>query len=389
MIKNGERKLAYITVIDEIKPIPNADKIELARVGGWQVVVSKADNYKVGDKVIYIEIDSRVPSDKECFAFLQDRKYKVKSIKLRGQVSQGLIMPLSILPNKEYELYDDVTDILGIKKIENDFKQPPESKEMRLRGAHPKLYRKPWFKKLMKYNWFRKFAFKFLIPKKKKSGWPAWIVKTDEERIQNMLWVLENKAPMIVTEKLDGTSSTYSIHKEKGKWKFYVCSRNVVQDTPDKKCYYEDLGNVYWEMAYKYNIEKLLKILADKYEAKEYVTLQGETIGEGIQQNKYKLEGRDIYFFNLIVDGNKIDSVEAAAVLKEVHNKGFDSPIFKWVPIIETNYRLPDDFEELMAYSTGKSVLKDTLREGYVFRNYDENISFKCVSNDFLLKWKE
>ena len=70
MIKNGERKLAYITVIDEIKPIPNADKIELARVGGWQVVVSKADNYKVGDKVIYIEIDSKVPSDKECFAFL-------------------------------------------------------------------------------------------------------------------------------------------------------------------------------------------------------------------------------------------------------------------------------------------------------------------------------
>ena len=222
MIKNGERKLAYITVIDEIKPIPNADKIELARVGGWQVVVSKADNYKVGDKVIYIEIDSRVPSDKECFAFLQDRKYKVKSIKLRGQVSQGLIMPLSILPNKEYELYDDVTDILGIKKIENDFKQPLESKEMRLRGAHPKLYRKPWFKKMMHYAWFRKIAFKIFIPKKKKSEWPAWIVKTDEERIQNMLWVLENKAPMIVTEKLDGTSPTHSIHKQKGKWNFYV-----------------------------------------------------------------------------------------------------------------------------------------------------------------------
>ena len=389
MIKNGERKLAYITVIDEIKPIPNADKIELARVGGWQVVVSKEDHYKVGDKVIYIEIDSRVPSDKECFAFLKDRKYKVKSIKLRGQVSQGLIMPLSILPNKEYELYDDVTDILGIKKIENDFKQPLESKEMRLRGAHPKLYRKPWFKKMMHYAWFRKIAFKIFIPKKKKSEWPAWIVKTDEERIQNMLWVLENKAPMIVTEKLDGTSSTYSIHKEKGKWKFYVCSRNVVQDTPDKKCYYEDLGNVYWEMAYKYNIEKLLKVLADKYEAKEYVTLQGETIGDGIQKNKYKLEGRDIYFFNLIIDGNKIDSVEAAAALKEIHNEGFDSPIFKWVPIIETNYKLPDNFEELMEYSTGKSVLRDTLREGYVFRNYDENLSFKCVSNDFLLKWKE
>lgn len=394
--KTGERMLAYIAKIDEIMPIPNADKIEVARVGGWQVVVSKHDNFTVGGNVIYIEIDSIVPNDREEFAFLKDRKYRVKTIKLRGQVSQGLIMPTSILPKGTYNVGDDVTDILGIKKYEpKTTNTPPESNEMRLRGAHPKLYRRPWFKKMMRYEWFRKITFKLFLPKKKNSGWPAWIVKTDEERVQNMLWVLQNKKPMIVTEKLDGTSSTYSLHKEGLKWKFYVCSRNVVQDTPDKKSYLNDVnnieGNVYWEMANKYNIEKALTILKDKLDAREYVTLQGETVGEGIQKNKYNFKGHDIFFFNLIVDGKKIDSLSASQLLEILYFANceiFDEK-FRWVPIITTKYILPDTFEELMEYSTGKSTLEDTLREGYVFRNYDDNISFKCVSNDFLLKWKE
>lgn len=382
MIKNGERKLAYITVIDEIKPIPNADKIELARVGGWQVVVSKADNYKVGDKVIYIEIDSRVPSDKECFAFLQDRKYKVKSIKLRGQVSQGLIMPLSILPNKEYELYDDVTDILGIEKIENDFKQPLESKEMRLRGAHPKLYRKPWFKKMMRYAWFRKIAFKVFIPKKKKSGWPAWIVKSDSERIQNMIWVLNDKSKFYVSEKIDGTSTSFSFYKDKGRLKFMVCSRNVVQTTPDKQNYYSDFGldNVYWEMALKYDIEKKMRQMFKEVGAQHHITIQGETYGEGIQKNKYNLKGRNLAIFNFYVDGKYMNPRDMRALMDK-----YELPL---VPLVSYDYVLPDTFEELMEFSTGKSQLYDTLREGYVFKSYDGQINFKCVSNDFLLKWK-
>ena len=382
MIKNGERKLAYITVIDEIKPIPNADKIELARVGGWQVVVSKADNYKVGDKVIYIEIDSRVPSDKECFAFLKDRKYKVKSIKLRGQVSQGLIMPLSILPNKEYELYDDVTDILGIEKIENDFKQPLESKEMRLRGAHPKLYRKPWFKKMMHYAWFRKIAFKIFIPKKKKSGWPTWIVKSDSERIQNMIWVLNDKSKFYVTEKIDGTSTSFSLYKDKGRLKFMVCSRNVVQTTPDKQNYYSDFGldNVYWEMALKYDIEKKMRQMFKEVGAQHHITIQGETYGEGIQKNKYNLKGRKLAIFNFYVDGKYMNPRDMRALMDK-----YELPL---VPLVSYDYVLPDTFEELMEFSTGKSQLYDTLREGYVFKSYDGQINFKCVSNDFLLKWK-
>lgn len=393
MLINGERALAYIVRIDEILPIQNADKIEVARVGGWQVVVGK-DEFKVGDLVVYIEIDSRVPNDNPHFSFLQDRKYKVKSIKLRGQVSQGLIMPMSILPEGEYEDGTDVTKILGIKKIEEEKSIINRSREDRLKSAHPSLAKRKWFKRMMRYKWFRKLAFKFLIPKRKKSGWPAWIIKTDEERVQNMLWVLQNKNPMIVTEKLDGTSTTFSLKKEGRKWKLYVCSRNVVQDTPDKRSYLNDVngieGNTYWEMAKKYDIENVLKWLQYKCGAQDYVTLQGETIGEGIQKNKYNLKGHDIYFFNLIVDGERYRSDKAKTLLTE-YNIQFnnENTDLKWVPIIDTEYILPDTFEELMDYATGVSKLRNTLREGYVFRNYEDNLSFKCVSNDFLLKWKE
>lgn len=386
MIIDGERKLAYITSIQEILPIPNADKIELARVGGWQVVVKK-DEFKVGDLVVYIEIDSRVPSDREEFAFLADRKYKVKSIKLRGQVSQGLIMPTSILPTGYYNEGDDVTKILGITKIEDETKEPIANDEKRLKQRHKKLVNNKYFKFMMKYEWFRKLAFKFLLPKKKAKGnWPFWIVKTDEERIQNMMWVLQNKEPFEVTEKLDGTSSTYSLHREKNKWNFYVCSRNVLQDTPDKKCFHNDMGvegNVYWEMAQKYDLEAALRVIALKLDAQEYVTLQGETIGAGIQGNKYGLNDHQLFLFNLIIDGKKYSTTAAMEALREI---GLEE--LEWVPLINTNYILPDTLDELMEFSTGKSVLADTLREGYVFRRTQDNLSFKCVSNEFLLKHK-
>lgn len=387
------RKLAHVEKIVDIRPIPNADKIEVATVLGWQVVIKKGE-FKPGDRVVYIEIDSRVPKDNPYFAFLQDRNYKVKSIKLRKTVSQGLIVPMSLLPEGVYQDGDDVTDLLGITKIEEDYVQPKVSKEVQLKQRHKKLTQNKVFQWFMKFGWFRKIAFKTLIPKKKKKNWPDWIIRTDEPRCQNLPWILENKAPFIVSEKLDGTSSTFSLHKEGRKWKFYVCSRNVVQDTPEKRSYLNDVngieGNTYWEMAEKYNIEQALILLKDKLGAREYVTLQGETVGEGIQKNKYNFKGHDIFFFNLIVDGNKIDSVSASRILEAIYydnHELFDEK-FRWVPIIATDYVLPDTFEELMEYSTGKSSLEDTLREGYVFRNYEEGISFKCVSNEFLLKWK-
>ena len=385
MLINGERALAYVARIEEIKSIPNADKIEVARVGGWQVVVKK-DEFKAGDLAVYIEIDSRVPSDNPEFAFLQDRKYKVKSIKLRGQISQGLIVPMSALPEGEYEEGTDVTGILGIKKIKEEKPVISRSREDRLKNAHPSLTKKLWFKKMMKYSWFRKLAFKFLIPKKKKSGWPAWIQKSDSERIQNMTWILKDKETgFYVSEKLDGSSFTADVSKGSfGKLKFMVCSRNVVQDTPDKKSYLNDVngieGNAYWEMAIKYNIESKMKEMFKELGCKEHLTIQGELCGEGIQKNKYNIKGRELYIFNVYVDTEYLEPRKMRAIMEK-----YNIPI---VPFVDYDYHLPDTFEELMEYSTGKSQKADTLREGYVFKSHDGKINFKCVSNEFLLKWK-
>lgn len=385
MLINGERALAYIVRIDEILPIQNADKIEVARVGGWQVVVGK-DEFKVGDLVVYIEIDSRVPNDNPHFSFLQDRKYKVKSIKLRGQVSQGLIMPMSILPEGEYEDGTDVTKILGIKKIEEEKPIVNRSREDRLKSAHPSLTKRKWFKRMMRYKWFRKLAFKFLIPKRKKSGLPAWIVKSDSERIQNMLWILKDKATgFYVSEKLDGSSFTADLSKGKfGKLEFTVCSRNVVQDTPNKQSFLNTAngieGNAYWEAAYKYNIESKMHKMFKELGCKEHLTIQGELCGEGIQKNKYGIKGRELYIFNVYVDTIYLEPRRMRTIMEK-----YDIPV---VPFVDYDYHLPDTFEELMDYSTGKSKKADTLREGYVFKSHDGKINFKCVSNEFLLKWK-
>ena len=109
----SERALAHVEKIIDIQPIPGADKIEVATVLGWKVVIAKADNFQIGDKVVYIEIDSKVPERPE-FEFLRDRKFRVRTIRLRGQYSQGLIVPMSILGNKDYEVGIDVTKELGI-----------------------------------------------------------------------------------------------------------------------------------------------------------------------------------------------------------------------------------------------------------------------------------
>lgn len=375
MITKEGRSLAHIERVRNIRPIQDADRIEQINVLGWNLVTKKGE-FKEGDLCVYIEIDSRVPSDMECFSFLSDRNYKVKTIKLKKVVSQGLALPISILPNSSYKEGQDVTDILKIKKIQEDYVPKETNKEILLKQKHKKLYKNKIFKILMKFKYFRILAFKLLLPKKNKNEWPSWVVKTNEERIQNMPWILENKSKFIATEKIDGTSSTYTLKRiKKNKYKFIVCSRNVVQSAPDKKCFYEK--NVYWDIAKKYNIEKVLEdLIGDN----EWITLQGETIGEEIQKNKYNIKGLDFYAFNLITQKQgKINSLDAEKILRD---QGI-----KFVPIIDANFILPDTIEDLMKYSTGKSKLYNTLREGIVFRNYDQNISFKCVSNDFLIKW--
>ena len=374
------RKLAHIEKIEWKQPIEGADKIELVGVLGWSVIAKK-DEFCVGDLCVYIEIDSIVDSTNPVFAFLESKHYKIKTMKMRGVISQGIVFPLDAFgfDRAAAEIGADVTKELKIQKIEDE---PPRrvttDRTGDLKHKHPKLMQRRWFKWLMKYQWFRKLAFSLLIPKKVDKAWPSWIRKTDEERIQSCPAILTQYAgkSMVVTEKLDGTSTSFGLRKAGlGKLDFAICSRNVRMKSPTQKCFYDD--NVYCEMAAKYNIRSVLEAIM-KERAASVVVLQGETIGEGIQANKYALSGHDFYGFNLVIDGVRIDSVEAAKIA-EKHG-------VKWVPILDEDFRLLPTVEEMLAYADATSVMHDTLREGVVIRDHSNTVSFKCISNSFLLK---
>ena len=751
MLVNGERALAYPVIVEEIKPIPNYDRVEHARVGGWWIIVQK-NQFKVGDKALYIETDSLVPSNDERFAFLDKKHYKVKTIKMCKVYSQGLLMPIDVFPEiKDKDVHEDVTNTIGIKYyVAEDnarkAKSNPNAKYNNMCARNAKLAKKKWWKWLMKRAWGRKLLFVFFGRKKDNpKNWPVWIKKTDEDRCligdtkiatdhgtlriadivnkkldvkvksynidtgeieykpinsyqkyanneelveigypyhgnsfrknrivctldhkfftnnkyveakdlrvgdevimpvtcyddevipviygmllgdssvvvdnrcksnnlginscqgedqleylklkmnmfgvekihagksgycdkkvysakinndanitnhvlsdcyingkktvtknmtdkmnelslalwylddgtlrhrsqddkcsptitlstcayneeennlliemlrnkfgveanlcreriywsiyitvegtkvfldlikdyipacmkyktlveyenlpcllddmkferkemlipvhisavkkydrrrhyrslydievadnhnffannilthncENTMWVFEDKNPYVVTEKIDGTSTTFFLDLSGRKPDFGVCSRNVRQMDADQKNFVSDMsgiGNVYWEMAFKYNVEDALKDIAKKHNYK-HVVLQGETYGESVQGNKYKLDERRFAAFNLIFDGERLGSVEAKKILAE-----YDIP---FVPIIDDNYILPDadDFEEFKQSADGKSVInKKCLREGFVYRSQDGQKSFKNVSRKFLLK---
>lgn len=388
--KNGERMLAYTVTIDSITPIEKADNIELAHVGGWNVIIRK-NEFNVGDMAVFFEIDSLLP-ETEWSEFLRPKKFKVKTYKLGkfNVISQGLLLPMSILPdNKTYELHEDVTKLLGIKYyVAEDnarkAKSNPNAKYNNMCARNSNLAKKKWWKWLMKRAWGRKLLFVFFGRKKDNpKNWPNWVKKTDEDRIENVMFMLEDKNPYVVTEKIDGTSTTFFLDLTGRKPDFGVCSRNVRQMDADQKNFVSDMsgiGNVYWEMAFKYDVEDALKDIAKKHNHK-HVVLQGETYGESVHGNKYKLDERRFAAFNLIFDGERLGSVEAKKILA-----GYDIP---FVPIIDDNYILPDadDFEEFKQSADGKSVInKKCLREGFVYRSQDGQRSFKNVSRKFLLK---
>jgi RNA ligase (TIGR02306 family) len=344
-----ERKLATIRKITNITPIEGADKIELVTVGGWKVVAAKDVNHKVGDLVVYCEIDSFLPI-KEEFEFLRKSSYKkmsdgtegfrLKTIKLRGQVSQGLILPIKELSIFQFASSsnlsegDDVTNILGITKYE-----PPIPAE---------------------------------LAGKVKGGFPSFIPKTDEERVQNLSkeydeWKLQSKHKFYVTEKLDGSSATYYIKDGV----FGVCSRNLEL--------LETEGNTFWKVARDLDLENKMKSLNMN------ISLQGELIGEGIQGNPYKIKGQTVRFFTgFDIDKFKrISFPQLVVMLMELN--------LQYVPVLndEFGFVLPDTIEGMLEYAENKSQLNEnTEREGVVVRSMDGTISFKAISNKFLLSEK-
>ena len=335
------RKLASIRKISDIQSIPGADMIELVIVDGWKVVVAKNVEHKVGDMVVYCEIDSFLPI-KEEFEFLRKSSYKkmsdgtegfrLRSIKLKGQISQGLILPLKDLQllNKDLlEVGMDVTKELGIVKYE-----PPIPAE---------------------------------LSGKVKGLFPSFLRKTDEERVQNLSNEYENlkQHKFYVTEKLDGSSATF--YSKDGV--FGVCSRNLEL--------LETEGNTFWKVARELKLEEWLTSQDVNY------SIQGELIGESIQGNPYKIKGQTVGFFNAF----NIDTQEYLGL--EEFEKLISSMGLKSVPILDREFTLPDTIDELLTYADEKSVLNSNFdREGVVIRSLDRKISFKVISNKFLLSEK-
>jgi len=367
------RNLASVQRISELEPIPGKDRIVLASMvkNAWKVIVRK-DEFKVGDLCVYIEIDSVLP-ETEQFEFMRKHKFKVKTIKMANTLSQGLCMPLTILPEgKIYREGQDVTEILGVKHIE-------DSEEENVLTGKPK--KQNFLKHLLfRCPWTRGLARK-LFTKKTSDDFPAFLSKTDETRIQVIPEILQDKRLFDVTEKIDGTSATYFYRKADKKSifsrpQFGVCSRNkhlVVDD-----------GSPWWQVANKDNIKEILKDICKQQKDFDTMVIQGEIVGPGIQGNKYHKKEYVLYCFNLIgiKDGKqtRIKTEEAVRLMNFYE--------LNWVPVLQV-IRLPDSVDEMLELADGISVISqdNVAREGLVLRCKDDpTVSFKVVSNKYLLK---
>ena len=405
--EKGQRELVYVVRIDEIKPIEGKDRVECAVVGGWTVMVRKGQ-FKPGDLGIYFEIDSKVP-EKEPFMFLEGKHFKIKTQKYKTPSgyfwSQGLLMSAedfgwklhndTIFMGDSLDDYviekDFLTEKLGVTYADaddNKRKAKSADKYKLMAQRRPDIFKKKWAQWMMRRNWGKKVMFFFFGKKKdKKSQWPSWVKKTDEERVQNMPWILQDKSEWFATEKIDGTSTTFTMKGYGRKREFYTCSRNVVFDKPDKNCYYET--NVYTEMCEKYNMEHVLDCLMTFFENAnhrnvEFVTIQGETYGEGIQKRDYGLKGHDFMAFNLIVGFKDGEVKRFNPLVMTIILTDYGIPC---VPIVNEYFILPDTVDELLAIATDKSAIDGGMREGLVFRSSDGVRSFKAVSNEFLMKY--
>lgn len=380
-----QRALAHVEKIVNIQPIEGADNIELITVLGWKCIAKKKE-FNVGDYCVYFEIDSKLPVA-EWSAFMESKGYKVKTMKLSkfGVISQGLALPIRAfegisIPEKEGT---DVTKLLNVtyynvEDVKRKADVDPNAKYVSMKARHKKLFSSKFAKWMMKREWGRRIMFFFFGKKADKPrGFPSFVKKTDEERVENHPWRCGDGKEYLATEKLDGTSCTYALKRKPfGRFEFYVCSRNVRQKDENQKCYHDH--NIYWDMAFKYNIREFLKNWLKEHKNCSWVCLQGEGVGN-VQGNPLKLKEDDLYVFNLIDSVNgRYDSREGKKIVEAVG--------MKWVPILGV-MTTPATMEDMKALAEGKSVVNpDVLREGIVFRSLDGKDSFKNVSVSYLLK---
>jgi hypothetical protein len=351
-------KLASIQKIVNLSPIEGADLIEKATVLGWEVVVKKGE-YQVGELCSYIQIDTIVPELPE-YEFLRERKFRVRTIRLRKQISQGLIIPP---PKGNWNEGNDVTDILGIKKYEKPDNNPERYEKPRIPKA--------WYKKFIyvfKYNFLYKFFPK--LQRLSRSLFPKDLVSiTDEERVQNIPKILEQyKGKLfVVSYKLDGSSITIIHSKALGKSKYRICSRRF--ELHDKK---NDWYRVFEETSFKDEIQKLVQLFGAND-----IIVQGEAIGK-FNGNHHGLAKDEIRLFNIYVNGKRINQKNFIDVC--ANNNIPHCPLFSEIIL---NHSLA----EILKMSEIKDVLNPKVdAEGLVWRCVEDNTSFKVINNNYLLK---
>lgn len=336
------RKLASIQRIEEVAPIEGADMIEKCRVLGWWIVVKKESNFKPGDLCTYFEIDSLLPPVKQ-FEFLSKGQslkksliedgvviegFRLKTVKLRGQLSQGLVLPLSEFPSlSTTTIGHDLTEELNINKFD-----PP---------------------------------LPACLSGEAKGIFPGFIPKTDEDRIQAMPDFIDKYRGQrfYCTVKMDGSSCT--IYKYEND--FNVCGRTLN--------YIESEKNSFWNIANRLNLRDKLP---------NGFAIQSECAGEGVQKNRHVLKGQDLYVF-YVYDIEKGQYLKLDDMLAFVKDLGM-----KTVPILTDNFILNHTVDELMALADGPCPYNPSvLREGLVYRLYDSTskITFKTISNEFLLNY--
>ena len=385
MLNGDKRELAYVVKVLEEKDLDGYDSVHYIRVNEWWCVAPK--NIKTGYLVVYFEIDSKLPANDERFAFMEKRKYLVKTIRICKVVSQGLVLALSNFPElKDCKEGDFVTDKLRVEKYDPDVAQenvcskPKVSEFQRAMDRHQKLFKNPIIKYFMKFKVARWIFKKIFINKldKNKCKWPEWLPKTGSERIQNMPHLFGSNNKYIITEKVDGASTSFILNE---KDKFMVGSHNVIKN-PDKDSdggnYFKN--NIWAESGFKYNIESVLRDLKKSNKLKT-VAIQGETYGDGIQKRTYSLKRKhDFVVFHIWFDSVRLSIKDMIDVcdkynLPHVH-------VYNW------EYSIPDSVEKVIDdvdHSLSNIDLKDI--EGFVFYSQDGQQNFKCVSPNFLLKY--
>lgn len=404
----GIRELAYLVEVSDVEQM-NADRLEAVCINGWRCVCEKGTFHK-GDIAIFFEIDSKLPEVEPFIQneFLKNKKFKIKSQKIRGVVSQGLLMHPDefgwhigsyfdynlekavcyVDDGKIYHLLNDesrfLTKQLGVTyAVEEDNVRKNNSidKYKKMTQRHPNIFKKPWAKWFMRRAWGRKLmSFLFGKKKDKKNSWPSHIAaKTDVERVQNMVWVLNDKQPYVASEKVDGSSCSIMAERGRfGKIKYYVCSRNVVFDKEDAPCFYE--SNIYMEVWNKYNLQSIITAILNDYNLPN-VALQMEVYGSGVQKRDYSTNEHKIAVFHIVSNGKKFPMDQTIEICEK-----YGLP---HVPIINDNYILPDTIEELQAYvESAPSKIDGKMKEGIVF--YDKATGqqyFKFVSPEYLLKF--